>query len=363
MSVSRVCYCTREDVQRALDVKETARSFRQIDRAIEAAADALDGGATGSNRGAGILKRRFYPEVETRYFDWPNSQRARSWRLWLDQHELAAVTQLTAGGVVVPDTDYFLRPDDGPPYTHVEIDLDSNAAFASGDTHQRAIAITGTWCGCDVSTAAAGSLAEELDASETTVDVTDSSLIGVGDLIQVDTERMLITSKSMLDTGVDIHAGDSLTAAASDTSITLSTTTGAPTVDEVILIDSERMLVVDVAGSTLTVKRAWDGSVLAAHAAGSSIYAPRTLTVVRGAYGTTAASHDAAAPVGRHLVPGLVRDYALGLALVQLLGEQAGYARTAGTGEAQREVTGRGLAQLRRDCITAWGRKARIRGV
>ncbi|MFD0469925.1 hypothetical protein ACFQ0B_17525 [Nonomuraea thailandensis] len=258
--------------------------------------------------------------------------------------------------------DYFLRPDDGPPYNRLEIALDSSAAFSSGATHQRAIAITGTWCGCDIATATAGALAEALDSSETAVDVTDSSLIGVGDLVAVGAERMLVTSKSMLDTGVDIHAGDALTAAASDVSITLSTATGAPTVDEVILIDSERMLVVDVAGSVLTVKRAWDGSVLAAHAAGSSIYAPRTLNVVRGAYGTTAATHDTAAAVERHLVPGLVRDYSLGLALVQLLGEQAGYARTAGTGDNQREVTGRGLAQLRKDCITAYGRKARIRG-
>jgi hypothetical protein len=363
MAVTRVCYCTREDVQRALDVKETARASRQIDRAIESASDAIDGGAAGANRGAGLLKRRFYPEVATRTFDWPNSQRARSWRLWLDQHELVSATTVTAGGVIIPSTDYFLRPDDGPPYNRLEIDLGSSAAFASGDTHQRAISIAGTWCGCDTITATAGALAEQLDASETGVDVTDSALVGVGDLIQVGTERMIVTSKSMLDTGVTIDAGDSLTAAASDVSITMSTTTGAPTVDEVILVDSERMLVVDVAGTVLTVKRAWDGSVLAAHAAGSSIYAPRTLNVVRGAYGTTAAAHDTAAAVGRHVVPGLVRDLALGLALVQLLGEQAGYARTAGTGDNQREVTGRGLAQTRKDCIAAYGRKARIRGV
>ncbi|MGP3917679.1 hypothetical protein [Nonomuraea sp. 10N515B] len=363
MAVTRVCYCTREDVQRALDVKETARSFRQIDRAIESSSDAIDGGATGANRGTGILKRRFFPEVETRTFDWPNSQRARPWRLWLDQHELVSVTSLVAGGVTIASTDYFLRPDDGPPYNRVEIDLGSSAAFASGDTHQRAVSIAGTWCGTDITTATAGTLAEALDATETGVDVSDSSLVGVGDLIVVDSERMLVTSKSMLDTGVNIDAGDSLTASASDVSITMSTTTNAPAVDEVILIDSERMLVVDVAGSVLTVKRAWDGSVLAAHSANADIYAPRTLNVVRGAYGTTAATHSNGAAVSRHVVPGLVRDFSLGLALVQLLGEQAGYARTAGTGENQREVTGRGLAQLRRDCIAAYGRKARIRGI
>lgn len=362
MTVTRATYCTREMVQRALDVKETARQAGQIDRAIEAASDQLDGGATGANRGAGILKRKFFPEVETRYFDWPNSQWARSWRLWLDQHDLVSVTALTAGGTTISAADYFLRPDDGPPYTRVEIDLDSSAAFSSGNTHQRAISITGTW-GYGADTASAGTLAEALDASETGVDVSDSAAIGVGDLIAVDSERMLVASKSMLDTGVSVDAGDSLAASASDVSITMSTTTNAPVVDEVILIDSERMLVVDVAGSVLTVKRAWDGSVLAAHAGGTDIYAPRTLTVVRGAYGTTAATHTTSTAISRHVPPPLVRDLALGLALVQLLGEQAGYARTAGSGDNQREVTGRGLDRIRRDAYAAYGRKARIRAV
>lgn len=359
MAVTRACYCTREMAQRALDVRETARAAGQIDRAIEAAADAIDGGALGATRGSGLLKRRFFPELETRYFDWPNSQRARSWRLWLDQHELISVTTLTAGGTTIAASDYFLYPSDGPPYNRLEIDLDSSAAFASGDTHQRAIAITGVW-GYTTDTASAGTLAEALDASETAVDVSDSSLIGVGDLIQVDSERMLVTNKTMLDTGQNI--GGNLTASNSDVTVAVSDGTGYA-VDEVILVDSERMLIVDIAGNNLTVKRAWDGSVLAAHTSGADIYALRTLTVVRGAYGTTAATHDSGAAISRHEVPSLVRDLSLGLALVQLLGEQAGYARTAGSGEGQREVTGRGLAALRRDCYAAYGRKARIRGV
>lgn len=363
MAVTRVTYCTREMVKRALDIKETARSDGQVDRAIEAASDAIDGGATGANRGAGILKRRFYPELTTRYFDWPNSQYARSWRLWLDQHDLVSASELVAGGTTIGASDYLLRPDDGPPYTHVEINLGGSGAFASGDTHQRAIAITGTW-GYGADTQAAGALASAVSTTTaTTLSITDASLIGVGDLIKADSERMLVTSKSMVDTGVNIHSSDSLTASPADVSITMSTTTSAPVVDEVILIDSERMLVVDVAGSTLTVKRQWDGSVLAAHAANADIYAPRTLTVTRGAYGTTAATHSSAAAITRHVPPGAVRDLALGLALVQLLGEQAGYARTAGSGDNQREVTGRGLAQLRADAIAAYGRKARIRGV
>lgn len=57
--ISRVCYCTREDVKNALDIKETARNDDQIDRAIEGATDTIEDD----------LNRKFYPEVDTRYFD------------------------------------------------------------------------------------------------------------------------------------------------------------------------------------------------------------------------------------------------------------------------------------------------------
>lgn len=343
-------YCTREDVKRALDVAETARSNRQVDRACESAARAIEG----------RMHRRFYPETDTRYFDWPNSQRARPWRLWLDANELVSVSTLTAGGTTISASDYFLYPDDGPPYNRVEIDLSSSAAWSSGSTHQRAISIAGVYAGCPADTAAAGSLAENLDASETAVDVTDSGLIGVGDLIIVDSERMIVTGRTMLDTGQNL--GGNLTA--TNSNVTVAVTDGtAYSVDEVLLIDSERMLIVDIAGNNLTVKRAWDGSNLAAHTAGADIYAPRTLTVTRGALGTTAATHTTSTAISRHLVPGLIRDLAVALALTQLLQEGAGYARTAGAGENQREVSGRGLRALWDDAYAAYGRKARLRGV
>jgi uncharacterized Zn-binding protein involved in type VI secretion len=353
MSTTQPWSCTREDVKRALDVAETARNNAQVDRAIESASRNVEG----------LCHRVFYPLVATRYFDWPNQQYARSWRLWLDQHDLISVTSLVSGGVTIPTGDYYLEPvNDGPPYRSVEINLGSQSAFSAGDTHQRSIVITGLW-GHSADTAPAGTLAEALDASETGVDVGDSSLIGVGQIIAVGSERMIVTGKSMADTGVNIDAGDSLAASAADVSITASTTTGIPAVDETILVGSERMLVVDVAGSTLTVKRAWDGSVLAAHAGGADIYAPRTLTVERGALGTTAASHGNGAAITKHVVPGLARDLAVAYALNQVLQEGSGYARVAGSGDNQKEFTGRGVAAIEDDCYARYGRKARSRAV
>lgn len=353
-----VWYTTRETVKSALDIKETARSDAQVDRAIEAASRAIDGG----NQVGGLLKRRFYPQNDTRYFDWPNMQTARPWRLWLDQHEIISVTSITSAGTTISSADYFLRPDYGPPYTHVELDLDSTATFGGGPTHQRDIVITGVF-GSSNTEVTAGALAEALDGSETGVDVTDSSLIGVGDLIRVDNERMLVTGKTMLDTGVNIDAGDSLTASNADVSITLSGSSGAPVAGEIILIDAERMLVVDVAGLVLTVRRAWDGSVLATHAANADIYAPRTLTVTRGAVGTTAATHSTSAAIVRNQPPGLVTSLCVAEALNLLGHEGAGYAYTAGSGKSLTTDSRAALQDLRSLTRAAHGRQTRVRGV
>jgi hypothetical protein len=347
-----IWYATREDVKLALDAKLTARSDAQIDRAIESSSRGIES----------LTHRKFYPLTTTIYKDWPNFQYARPWRLWLDQHELISVITLTSGGTVIAASDYFLRPDDGPPYTHIEIDLDSSAAFGGGSTHQRSAAILGV-VGHSAESAPAGTLGEDLTSGETDVDISDSGLIGVGHIIKVDTERMIVTGKSMLDTAVDIDAGDSLAASPSDVSITVSGSSGAPVAGEVILIDSERMLVVDRAGLVLTVKRAWDGSVLATHAGSASIFALRTLTVERGALGTTAAAHSTSAAITRHVVPGPVHSLCVAEALNTLLQETSGYARQVSSGEGAREASGAGLADLREQVRASHGRKARIRAV
>lgn len=348
-----IWYTTREAVKDALDVKETARSDAQVDRAIEAASRAVEG----------LLHRRFYPESTTRYFDWPNPQRAWPWRLWLDDNEVIEVTTLASGGETIAAGDYFLRRSDDrdePPYTFIELNLDSNAAFGIGSTYQRDISIQGVF-GYRADTAPAGALIGSLGASETGMEVTGSSGSGVGDLLLVDSERMVVTGKTMTDTGVTLAADVGQSNAA--VSVPVSSSTGAPEVGEVVLVDSERMLVVDRAGTTLTVKRAWDGSVLASHTSGASIYAPRTLTVQRGVLGTTAASHSDGAAIERQVYPGLVSALCEAYALNTLLQRQSGYARVAGEGDNAREFTGRGIKALERDAYRTYGRMARTRAV
>lgn len=347
-------YATREEIKAELDVKETARSNQRIDRALADATEAVHG----------LTHRVFYPVLETRRFDWPPRSGATPWILRLDGNELISVTSLTSGGVTIAPGDYLLRRADDkaePPYTRTEINLGSDASFGGGDTYQQDIAITGLF-GYRNDETAVGTLAAlvaSTSATTITVDGPASAALGVGSLLRIDDERMVVTGRAQLDTGQGF--GDSMTATNNDVSIGAANG-AAYAVGEVILRDSERMLITDIAGNTLTVTRAWDGSVLAAHT-DSAIYAPRVLTVARGALGTTAATHANAAPVYRWDAPGPVRQLCVAEALTDLLQGRSGYARTAGSGENQRESSGRSLKDLRDRVYVSHGRKGRTRGI
>lgn len=348
-------YATRESVMQALDSKLTARNSTQIDRALESASRDVEQ----------LCHRTFYPELDTRSWDWPDSQSGTSWRLWLDNHEVISVTTLTSGGTTIASTDYFLEPNrSGPPYNRLEIDLASSASFGGGDTHQRDISITGLF-GYRNDETSVGTITEALDASETGVDVdgTAAALLGVGSVIRVDSERMLVTGRTMADTGQNLGADIDQQMK----TVTVPVASGAAfTTDEVILIDGERMLIVDIAGNNLIVKRAWDGSPNAAHTNGADIYALRTLTVTRGALGTTAATHSTSAPILRWDPPGPVRDLTIAEAVAQVTNELSGYARVRKSGDggtSERAMDATALKGLRDRVYASHGRKGRVRAV
>lgn len=348
-----IWYATREEIKHELDVKETARSNARIDRALEDA----------SRRVEGLCHRRFYPVQATRFFDWPPRAGMTPWVLRLDDQELISVSTLASGGTVITSDQYNLEPVNfGPPYNRIEIKLSSNASLGGGSTYQRDVQVTGLW-GYRNTETTAGSTAEILDDSETSVDVdgATSAAVGVGSIVRVDSERMLVTGRAQLSTGQTV-GGTGLTNLNNNTAVTVQNGAAfAP--GEVILIDAEKMRVDDVAGNTLVVTRPWDGTTIAAHSVGAAIYAPRTLVVTRGALGATAAAHASGSSVVLWVPPGPVRQLVIAEALTDLLQGRSGYARTAGSGENERETSGRGLADLRAGAYQECGRKARMRSV
>jgi hypothetical protein len=338
-----IWYCTREDVKSSGEIKSSAFANPRVDRAIEAASRAVER----------LTHRKFYPWTGVRYFDWPNDQRAAPWRLWLEENELLSVTSLVSAGATISPSAYNLEPaNDGPPYDRVELLTSGSAAWGGASTAQRSIAITGVFGASDDETLA-GVLGEALDDSETAIDISDSAAIGVGDLLRVDDERMLVIGKSLKDTGQTLAAdlggqAKNQTATVADGSVFAA--------GEALSIGAERLLIEDIADNTLIVKRAWDGSLLESHTTGDGIYAYRTLTVERGYVGTTAATHSDATAIYKNAPPGPVGALCLAEAIVLLDQQSSKYARTIGSGDNQQEARGVGLIDLRKQVNAQYGR-------
>jgi hypothetical protein len=352
-SDANIFTCTREDIKTTLDVQETAYANARIDRAVGAGSRAVEG----------QMRRRFYPWTGTRKFDWPQlpTSGAYPWRIWFDQFDLISATACVSGGATIPIANLNFEPvNDGPPYTHVEINLGSSSSFSAGATWQQSTLFTGLW-GYSADTTPGGTLAAIVSsASSTTITLSDSAAVGVGSILLVDSERMLVTAKNMVTTALTLQTDMAASAAAG----TLATTNGAAfQVGETLLLDGERMLIQDIAGNNLIVKRAWDGSTLAAHTGAVVIYAARTATVTRGALGTTAATHSNAAPISVHQVPDLIRTLTVAEALCNMLGEEAGWARMVGSGDNARPAPGGGIKDLRAQVANVYARQARQRAV
>ncbi len=348
--ISRATYCTREDVLAVMQVAQSPRLYPAIDHAIESATLNID------NR----CHRTFHPYLASKSFRWPDpNSSAWSWRLWLDGNDLVSITTLVSGLDTV--TDFFLEPQQyGPPYTHVEINTASTDAFSAGDTNQRAIVITGLWGHSD--TTQAVTTLEDAIVSTTagTLTVTDGSAVGVGDLLLIGTERMIVTGRELVTSGQTLQTP--LTASAAGTAVAV-TTGSAFHAGEVITLDAEQMLITSIASNTLVVERAVNSTVLAAHTA-PTIFVPRVLQVERGVNGSTAATHLDAAVVSRSVVPAPVRSLALAEAIVEVQQGTSAYARTAGSGDNQRPVgAGPGLTDLRDQVETGYRRKVRMRVV
>lgn len=342
MSNATRWYTTREQIKAAIPIQGSDVNAL-IDSYNEAAAEDVEK----------ALGLRFIPETAIKFFRWPQ-ERGRYQTLDLVDQPVIAVTLIQAKAqdttpTTIPAADYFLEPvNAGPPFTRIEIDRSSTSIFESGDdTPQRAIAVTGRWAYRE-DTEAAGTIAEELDATETGVDVSDSSLIGVGDTILIDSEAMFVSEKALLDTTANLNAA--LIADKSERTVAVTDGTLIKQ-GEIITVDSERMLVESISANNLTVTRGYDGSSLAAHDNATDIYAPRTLTATRGENGTTAATHTTGTAIARYAPPGDVFEYCRAYAIAHYKQGTSGWTGQIGGSEVGVETRMFGLWSMRQALI------------
>lgn len=346
-----VWYATREQVKSTVDAKETARNNAQIDRALDAATDSI----------VRLMRRRFEPMVDTRLYGWPRHVDPSSGSRVLSLDEggmvsdyLVSYTEITVDGIGVDGAHVTLLPANaGPPYTAIEVD---STVTLLGDTERRAVGVSGVF-GDRTDDLPVGALSANLNsgASSTASVSWTTANIGVGDILRIDAERLIVADRTMVDSTQNL-GGAGLTAAVNHVTVPVSNGTGFAA-GEVILIESERMLVVDIAGSNLTVRRAWDGSTLATHAAGVDIYTLTGVELDRGQLGTVDADHLAGATIYRHRFPALINQLCVAEAIVAIQQETSAYARVVGADDAKRDAAGGGIEDLRRRAYQAHARK------
>lgn len=160
--------------------------------------------------------------------------------------------------------------------------------------------------------------------------VTDGSKLSPGMVLKIGDEQELVTgiygSPTELASLINMSGGMT----ESDDEMTIDN--GVELKEgETIRIDLEKMLVLQIAGNVIAVKRGWANTKLATHADDSAIYVYRTYSVDRGVNGTTAAAHGAVAAY-RYMVPRDVRELCKQIAVLIKRKADAGYAGKVGGG-------------------------------
>jgi len=182
----------------------------------------------------------------------------------------------------------------------------------------------------------------------------DSSLIGVGDTLLIESEQVFVSGKTnaALDS---ILIDGALTATKSQTTVTVDSSHGI-VAGEIILVDSEKMYVDSVSTNDLTVIRAYDGTVLAAHTNDTAVHIYRTLTIERGVNGTTAATHANSTAISKYVPPYDIKELCIAETVAAYHQEGSGWGREIGAGEGARELSGRALGDLRNRVILSYKR-------
>lgn len=341
-------YCTRERVAAAADIKSPAWMDAEIDAAIEQGSRAVD---KLVRRGDNI-RPAFAPWTGTISYDWPALGNNSTYRFWLGSHSLLSTTAVTTGGEDVTSAALGYPAEYGPPYGALDLDQSGSDVFTTADgIGQRSLLITGTWCATpiDERSSSAWTLTGSVNASVTSAGLL--APLGVGSLIRIGTERMVVTDRTWALVGSDAAT---LTASMADMAVAVADGT-AYVRGDTLLTGAERLRVRDVVGNTLVVQRAADGSALASHTA-SPVYALRACGVTRGALGTTAAAHTTGDAVFIYRFPAIVEQLAVAYALDQLAQETARYDRRRTVAGGEVGPSGRGIDDVETRVLAAYGR-------
>lgn len=335
-------YASMTEVQRAADIPSSALSDARLRPVMDQATDAVRENC----------QRDFEPLIDTRWFRWPQDVAQDPGLLRLGRHELISVTGIINGdGSAVDLSGCKLITegvgDVGPPYNAIDYvgGWTQNANWSA-----RSIGVTGLYGFKDVELSATTTVS---NLTGTTVDVADSSELGVGSLIRIATERLVIRRRGWLTASNSVAIN--LPAEESADSFTV-TNGSAFNIGEWVLLGTEQMEIVDIASNTLLVHRAINGSALAVHTAVTTVQVNRRLTVYRAALGTSAVDTLTGATVQLFQWPGLISQQCKAEALQIIQQDSASYGSRAGSGQGEMPLAVRALPELRTRVFGRYGR-------
>lgn len=224
-------YAFREDVKARLALPDTTDDAI-IDQVLYDVSREVDA----------YCNRRFWAGLETRYFGAIASCGVRV-------DDLLSVTSLKTDEdldrvyeTTWSTTDYDLEPVnaplESPPRPYSQILTTPNGRY-SFPCQRRAVQVAGLFGGFDVRQASGATLAEDLDTSETVLDVSASAPFRVGQIVIVDEERMEISAVTANDDPtpdtITVTRAVNGTAAATHTSGAVLYTAAYPIVSEAVM--------------------------------------------------------------------------------------------------------------------------------
>lgn len=177
-------YCTLTELKNRLDISSTdATRDAYMHQMIEAASRWIDN----------VTGRTFYALTATRYFTATDEYSVRV-------NGLLSVTTLKTDEdgdrtyeTTWQTTDYDLMPYNDTPYLWVEVSPNSSYLFP---LTRRGVQIAGSWGWTQTALTSSATLAEDLDATETGVDVSAGTAFEIGMTIRIDSEVMFVDAIS-----------------------------------------------------------------------------------------------------------------------------------------------------------------------
>jgi hypothetical protein len=214
-----------------------------------------------------------------------------------DTHDLSvepllSVTSLTVDTDLMSSSAYTFYPRgahwESGPYTRIYME---DYIFDEEST------IVGTW-GLYSASELLGINATQATSTETSLVVTNGSLLSPGMTVLIESEQELVTA-----VGATTAATSLLNGAIDAATEEITVDNGAEFLKgEVLQLGTEDVHVRSIGGHVLVCDRGWNGTTKASHANDLAIAVYRTFTVKRGANGTTAATHSSKA-ISRCMVP------------------------------------------------------------